>query len=337
MVNLVTFLLKSVVISGLFTAYYMIALRNKKIHRYNRFYLIATMLISLIAPLFNLSLYDLPMPFASDLAAGQSAAATGSQLISDHLPAILLLAVAGIPGILLLTRFFLKIGWVITMKMKFKSTRIDGVNLIQTPLNEAPFTFLNNLFWKQGISLHDEDGARIYRHELVHIREKHSIDKLFFQFIVCICWMNPFYRIMRDELNMIHEFLADAAAVREGDTESFARMLLHAYNKRIYRTPYHSFSGSPVKRRLTMIANPGQISTYHTRRLLIIPISLMAFALLSFTISQVPDTAKQAAKPAVKTQMTSARFKVGYTKADGSRATTVKTVYYTPHSKAAPH
>jgi BlaR1 peptidase M56 len=334
MENLITYLLKNLVLSALFTAYYILALRNKRIHRYNRFYLIAAMLISLMAPLLHLNLYDLPISFAGSLTAVEPVAVSGSWLTTGHLPATVLLVVAGLPAIALLVKFCAKIGWVITMKVKYKSILIDGINFIQTPLKEAPFTFLNNLFWKQQISLQDEDGARIYRHELTHIREKHSIDKLFFQFIVCIWWMNPFYRIMRDELNMIHEFLADASAVPEGDTDSFARMLLHAYSVGSYGAPYHSFFSSPVKRRLTMIANRGNASPHHTSRLLIVPVSLIAIALLSFSIIQAPVNGQQAVKPMRKSKMAAARLKVEYTKADGSHAIITKTIHYTPPAKA---
>ena len=47
------YLLKTILISGLFVAYYWMALRDKKFHYYNRFYLLSASVISLMAPLLN--------------------------------------------------------------------------------------------------------------------------------------------------------------------------------------------------------------------------------------------------------------------------------------------
>ena len=49
----ITYILKTILISGIFLAYYWIALRDKKFHYYNRFYLLSASVISLMAPLLN--------------------------------------------------------------------------------------------------------------------------------------------------------------------------------------------------------------------------------------------------------------------------------------------
>eukprot|EP01036_Dinobryon_divergens_P003642 gene3642-4819_t len=72
------------------------------------------------------------------------------------------------------------------------------------------------------------NGQRMLAHELTHIRERHSFDKLFTELLLCVFWMNPFFWLMRKELDMIHEFLADRKAIANQDGRAFAEMILQA-------------------------------------------------------------------------------------------------------------
>src|SRR6185369_14934409 len=95
-----------------------------------------------------------------------------------------------------------------------------------------------------------EMGQLIFRHELTHIEQGHTYDKLVCQVLTCIFWFNPFYWIIQKELNIVHEFLADEQAVTNRDTETFAMMLLQPHNNGSYLVPQHHFFSSTVKRRL---------------------------------------------------------------------------------------
>ena len=153
---------------------------------------------------------------------------------------------------------------------------MDGYYVIETDLKQAPFCFLNNLFWRRSISRCDENGEMIFVHELTHIQQKHTYDKLFAQIMLCFFWTNPFYWLIQRELNQIHEFIADSKAIKDGDTASFARMLLHAHNEGRYLNPSHSFFHSSIKRRLIMITTSKNTPYSHLRRVLVLPITLLA-------------------------------------------------------------
>lgn len=51
------YLLQVIAASALLYGYYHLALRNKKFHRYNRFYLLAAVLISILIPFLNIPVY----------------------------------------------------------------------------------------------------------------------------------------------------------------------------------------------------------------------------------------------------------------------------------------
>src|SRR5258708_28962973 len=54
MERLITYLLEVVLVSGMLTAYYWVTLRNRKLHGYNRFYLLGILVLSLVLPLVRL-------------------------------------------------------------------------------------------------------------------------------------------------------------------------------------------------------------------------------------------------------------------------------------------
>src|SRR5688572_1993825 len=55
--QLLFYLLQVIAASGLLYGYYHFALRNKKFHRYNRFYLLMAIVISSFIPFLNIPVY----------------------------------------------------------------------------------------------------------------------------------------------------------------------------------------------------------------------------------------------------------------------------------------
>jgi len=282
MTALIAYMIKSIVASGILYAYYQLALRNKRLHVYNRFYLLATVVVSLVLPLVNFNLYAIEKAEKLALVVAQPGPAA---LTTSY---ILFCCIGGI-GILLLVIMLCKISWVYKIKKKDGYVKVGQVHFIETRHRSAPFSFLNNLFWKDGMSTSDGQGNKIFIHEMTHIRQKHSYDKLFVQIIACICWMNPFYWLIQKELNMVHEFLADAACIEEGDTGSFALMLLQSHDNGRYLDPSHYFFRSPVIRRLHMVAASKRIPYRHARKFLALPLIVSLLLLFSFKVSVIKD------------------------------------------------
>ena len=62
MESIFLFMLKSITVSGFLMTYYWFILCNKKLHTFNRFYLLSSVAVRLIIPLLNFSLIDLSEP-----------------------------------------------------------------------------------------------------------------------------------------------------------------------------------------------------------------------------------------------------------------------------------
>jgi hypothetical protein len=215
------YLVKSVILSGIFFGYYSLFLKNTIYHVYNRFYLLAAMALSLVIPFFNLSMFTIAeeeLPAAQVLLYLTS---ISQGPVQESSIAWEILAIGLISG-LFVGYLAYSILRIYLLKRKNPVTKMGEFDLIETNLEEAPFSFFNNLFWKKSISFKDESGRKILQHELTHIRQNHSLDRLFSQTICAIFWMNPFNWIIQKELQNIHEFIADRDAVGTGEVDAFA-------------------------------------------------------------------------------------------------------------------
>ena len=122
------------------------------------------------------------------------------------------------------------------------------------------------------------------KHQLTHIEQYHSYDKLFVAFTTYLFWMNPFYWLIRKELEVVHEFIADEEAVAGEDAAVLAEMLLKAHYHSNSLSVGQSFFYSSIKRRIIMLTSSKKVSYSYARRILILPVAIGILALLSFTI-----------------------------------------------------
>ncbi|MEM9022339.1 MAG: M56 family metallopeptidase, partial [Bacteroidota bacterium] len=94
-----------------------------------------------------------------------------------------------------------------------------------------PFSIFRYLCWNT--SLQGPDADLILAHELVHIRERHSLDVLLFAVLRIVCWFNPFSRALQRAVRLNHEYIADQAAwPKANSTRSYCELLFkHAVEK----------------------------------------------------------------------------------------------------------
>lgn len=66
-------------------------------------------------------------------------------------------------------------------------------------------------------------------HEEAHVKQKHSVDILYFEFVKAVYWFNPFVYLMRKDLKEMHEFAADAYTIKHIiDRVAYCELILDA-------------------------------------------------------------------------------------------------------------
>ncbi len=282
----ITYILKIILISGIFLAYYWIALRDKKFHYYNRFYLLTASIMSLVIPLlkFDWFIVEKPVLYSSNEIVQFILPISNVNKSIQYDWVDYSLIIAGIVAITLFSILLLNVIKIQLLKRKSEVTQMDGFDFINTNDDNAPFSFLNNLFWKQSISLQEEGGQQIFKHEITHIQQKHTWDRIYCQIVASIFWMNPFNWVIQKELVTIHEFIADESAVGDSNVEAFAKMLLQTHYGDHFLNPTHQFFYSSIKRRLTMLTKSTNTKYSYLRRVMVLPILIAAVCIVSIKV-----------------------------------------------------
>ncbi|QEC67539.1 hypothetical protein FRZ67_09620 [Panacibacter ginsenosidivorans] len=319
------YLLKTIIVSAVLILYYWFALRNKRFHYYNRFYLLSAVVLSVVLPLLNLKLFTLNSSSDKAISMFNVIYAAGeAEMIFDHksiLPdwqQLLLLLVLAITAVLLLMLAY-RIITIYRIKKKFPVSTMQEFDFVNTDLSQAPFSFLKNVFWRNDISLEENAGRLILQHELTHIKEKHTWDKLFMQVVIAVLWMNPLYRLIQKELYLIHEFIADGKSVTDKDTAAFAEMLLHAHYGKFNFDPAQPFFYSPIKRRLIMLTTSKEPRFSYVRRIMALPLLACVVLLFAFRLQKENNEVVTTLKPGTTFKLVVDAGHGGY---DGGAVTT---------------
>jgi N-acetylmuramoyl-L-alanine amidase len=302
MSDLILFVLKSIVVSSIFTAWYFMALRNKRLHNYNRFFLLFILYASIQVPLLKFNWFPIiekpPLLLNSvSITLHTTQESINQSPILSSAPAEhidfrwMALCIMGMVSLILLARMSISIIRVLRKRKQYPISAVDGVTIVHTNLPNAPFSFLNFIFWKDSISFKTGYGKLILTHELAHVKQKHSYDKLVSQLLSAIFWINPFYWIIQREISIVHEFLADEQAIihnsdfqKEDYTKTLAKMLLQTYGGQRQLTPEHHFYSSSIQRRIIMLKSNSNVRGSLLKRIMILP--LIAASILLFAFSQ---------------------------------------------------
>ncbi|WP_426478868.1 M56 family metallopeptidase [Chryseobacterium sp. CBSDS_008] len=272
---------KIILCSGVTFLYYQLSLKDKTFHHYNRFYLLAAILISLLLPLIKVD--DFTIEVNNDMYMLLDRIQnfnTEKNIDHGNLYFNIIFSALGLVSLYFLGKLIYGIFKIQQFKKQFQKESFDGINFYRTDLNEAPFSYFKNLFWKNAITLHSDIGKQILKHEMVHIEQKHSFDKIFIEIITSVFWFNPFFHIIKKEINLIHEYLADKKAVKQSDTKAFAQMLLASHFSGTQLPAASPFLSSNLKKRLNMLQKPKTKFGY-ARRILALPVLFtVAFAYL---------------------------------------------------------
>lgn len=258
--------------SGVMFLYYKLFLKDKTFHHYNRFYLLATVLISLLLPLLKVRYFTLEVNSDIYLLINRLQNLSSTNNLNDDFNYFKTGAVlTGMVAIFFLTKLIFGLVKIQLFKKKFSKENFEGISFYQTDLAEAPFSFFKNLFWKNSIEIQSDLGRQILKHEMVHIEQKHSSDKIFLEITTSLFWFNPFFYLIKKEIHLIHEYLADKKAIKNSDTKAFAQMLLasHFSGKQLPATS--PFLSSNLKKRLTMLKKSKTKFSY-ARRILALPL-----------------------------------------------------------------
>jgi len=172
--------------------------------------------------------------------------------------------------------------------------RFNGVKVVFMKKDLAPFSFFNIIFLNKS-NTSDDDFRSIISHEMIHIRQYHSIDLIIMELLSIFQWFNPFVWPYKKSLKETHEYLADNAVIAQGCNAAKYQLLIFEQHVGVKLFEFaNNFNHSQIKRRITMITKRKSKRWAKFKVLLILPVfSLLVMAFADSNTNREPDLAKQ--------------------------------------------
>jgi hypothetical protein len=103
---------------------------------------------------------------------------------------------------------------------------INGVRVKCLNDPSGPFSFFGWIFMNPA-AVKEDEISEILTHEMAHVKQHHSVDVLLAEMVSICCWMNPFAWLLKREVRLNLEFLADRKVMEAGfATKSYQYHLL---------------------------------------------------------------------------------------------------------------
>lgn len=269
----------------LFYALYKLVCTRDTFFRSRRFILIVSLVLPFILPFIDVREwlesrdrmimlthfdYSAVLP---EIVVGSEAAETGNRVfvLSEWIGYLYLAGVVA-----LLVRLVIQAFSLYRLIVRMPEKEINGARVKCLNAPSGPFSFFRWIFMNPA-AVKEDEISEILTHEMAHVRQHHSVDVLLAEMVSICCWMNPFAWLLKREVRLNLEFLADRKVMEAGfATKSYQYHLLGlAYNHKYGLS--NNFNFSHLKQRIIMMNKKKSNAAGHIKYALFV---LPAFALL---------------------------------------------------------
>lgn len=260
-----TYLIKTVLCSGIFLALYVWLFENEKMHQFKRFYLLGSLVVSFLIPLIEVETQRSILPTqiienTLQLPAIQQVESNSTN-IQPIQPATnyftkenIFLAIYVLISAVMAIRFFRNLLLIFFRKNNRQFIEYQGIRIALTNDIQTPHSFFSTIFLNKNAYENGEVASEIIEHELAHIRQKHSLDILFFELLFSLFWFNPFLFFYGKLIRLNHEFLADEAVLNKYQNRTkYQYLLLNTIGLNLSTPLTSQFNYSYTKKRFKMM------------------------------------------------------------------------------------
>lgn len=272
---MINYIIESAIIwTGLYLAYRLLLVRET-FFLANRIFLLLSLLAGLVIPLIEIPLGSSNLILSYTLEPLNLTSSSGAVEVENAITGFSPVFIAGfiyLAGVIFfLVRFFLSSYHLVHLFKQGEKQKAELYTLVKTEEVKTPFSFFSFLF-VPGKLIGEPGWQSILRHELVHIRQWHSIDILTVEILRILFWFNPLLWIYRKEISQNHEYLADQYGMAGSDRRSYSELLLHFSSADGQFSLVNTFNYSPLKNRIKMIYRKKSDMWHSLKYLLLIPV-----------------------------------------------------------------
>jgi TonB family protein len=275
---MITYILESLAFQLVFLLTYDLFLKRETFFQWNRAYLLGTFALSFLLPWIKIEAFKTAMPEAfgtttvffnqlNEVVLGPGATEAGF-LQSIPWPYWILAA-----GSLLATLWFVyKLIQIGRLRNKGQIKYYKDFTRVTIPASTTAFSFFRNIF--MGEEIKKDKEANILAHELVHVKQWHTLDLLFFELARIVFWFNPLVYIYQNRLAELHEFIADEKAVKQNKAAHFEMLLSEAFQTQNISFVNQFFNKSLIKKRIVMLQKNKSRAVWQLKYALLLPLVL---------------------------------------------------------------
>jgi TonB family protein len=172
-------------------------------------------------------------------------------------------------------RFIWQLITIFRIKHKSVPKRIGTQNVYHFPDERLPFSFFRWIFINTEVHS-EEELKQILLHEQIHVQQWHSLDILLAESLCIFFWWNPIVWLMKKEIAINLEYLADSEILRKGVNS-------RDYQYPLLRLTYHetavqivnNFNVSQLKQRIMMMNKNKSPKRKLAKYLMILPLAVV--------------------------------------------------------------
>lgn len=246
--NILIYMLQVILYTGLFWGIYRLFLIRNTRHSFSRLFLWVSVVLPFVLPFIRWPDTAGNQENSRITIALPEAVSTSATRIDNsfHGNIAIVIALYGLVVLFLAVRLLLKHTRIRKILHKQAYTVDQGLRIyIATGI--GPGSYGRAVFLPE----HYLD-EKVVAHEAAHIRQGHYYDLLVLQLVKTICWPNVFLYAIGKDLQLVHEYQADAVACGNNTNEYVLRLLDEIFGSRQYSVT-HSFFHHPIKNRISML------------------------------------------------------------------------------------
>ncbi|UNY99405.1 M56 family metallopeptidase [Zhouia spongiae] len=280
------YILKSGACLAILLLFYKFLLEREGCHSFKRFFLLASLVSSLLIPLITFKEYidinDTASPFIME------SVDSGHDIIAEETinPMPVFLWSIYIIGVLVFyIRFSIRIKGIIERINQNQLYHHSAYTNVLLNEKITPHTFLKYIFLNKKAYEQQEIPKEVLIHEEAHARQHHSYDIIFLEVLQIVMWFNPLIYFTKQLVRLNHEFLADREVLKQGVHSSLYQETILAFSS---NTRYSNLSSainySSIKKRFTVMKT--QTSRF-TRLKSALLLPLLAVLIYSFSEKEI--------------------------------------------------
>ena len=248
---------------ALFYAFYKLFCQRDTFFQWRRFALLSFLGISFIYPLLDIQEWVMEQPAIYELAdyytvLMNTEEVTATAPVTYEAPQrpdlLTLFTYLYYTGVLVMSlRFMIQLVSICRIRWKGQVVYLNGQRIISLPSEFNPFSFFGWIFLYLP-KLEEESKNEILMHEQTHARQWHSVDVIVSELANIVCWFNPFSWLLKGEIRLNLEYLADNQVAKTmEDSKQYQYHLLGLAHTNSKTGLYNNFNVSQIKSRIIMM------------------------------------------------------------------------------------